>query len=57
MKRKADTTTAEPGLVEEGGEKKPARQIKKPMKDLPDTLPQHSSKPKGKQSEAIKAWF
>ena len=53
VKRKADTTTAD---TDGGGdEKKPARQIKKPMKDIPDTLAQHStSKPKGRQSEALK---
>jgi len=51
VKRKADTTTADEG----GDEKKPARQIKKPVKDIADTMPQHSSKPKGRQSEAIKA--
>jgi len=51
VKRKADTTT---GTADEvGDEKKPARQIKKP--DIPDTMPQHSSKPKGRQSEALKA--
>jgi hypothetical protein len=57
VKRKADTTTADTALDGVGEEKKPARQIKKPMKDIPDTLPQHSSKPKGggRQSEAIKA--
>jgi len=51
VKRKADTTTADPGAAE-GEEKKPARQIKKPVKDIPDALPQHSSKPK---TEALKA--
>ena len=30
-------------------------QIKKPVKDMPDTLPQHSSKPKNRMSEAMKA--
>lgn len=54
VKRKADTTTADPGTGE-GDEKKPARAIKKPVKDLPDALPQHSSKPKGRQTEAMKA--
>jgi len=55
VKRKADTTTADPG-GESAEEKKPARQIKKPMKDMPDTLPQHSSKPKtGRMTEAMKA--
>ena len=31
------------------------RQIKKPMKDLADMLPQHSSKPKNRMTEAMKA--
>ena len=54
VKRKADTTTADPSFGE-GDEKKPARQIKKPVKDIPESTPQHSSKPKGRQSEAMKA--
>jgi hypothetical protein len=53
VKRKADTTTAD--TVLDGDEKKPPRQIKKPLKDIPDSLPQHSSKPKGKTSDAIRA--
>lgn len=53
VKRKADTTTAD--TVPDGDEKKPPRQIKKPLKDIPDSLPQHSSKPKGKTSDAIRA--
>jgi len=53
VKRKADTTTADTML--DGDEKKPPRQIKKPLKDIPDSLPQHSSKPKGKTSDAIRA--
>ena len=31
------------------------RQIKRITKDLPDFLPQHSSKPKGRLSESLKA--
>ena len=54
VKRKADTTTGD-SSGEIGDEKKPARQIKKPVKDMPDTLPQHSSKPKNRMSEAMKA--
>jgi len=54
VKRKADTTTADPSGIE-GDEKKPARQIKKPVKDIPEAMPQHSSKPKGRQTEAMKA--
>lgn len=54
VKRKADTTTGEPGTGD-GDEKKPARQIKKPVKDIPDAGPQHTSKPKGRQTEAMKA--
>lgn len=54
MKRKADTTTGD-SSSEPGEEKKPARQIKKPVKDMPDTLPQHSSKPKNRMTEAMKA--
>ncbi len=54
VKRKADTTTADPSFGE-GDEKKPARQIKKPVKDIPESTPQHSSKPKGRQTEAMKA--
>merc|ERR1719339_620179 len=54
VKRKADTTTADPG-GESAEEKKPARAIKKPVKDIPDTLPQHSSKPKNRMTEAMKA--
>merc|ERR1719397_1669705 len=54
VKRKADTTTADPS-GELSDEKKPARQIKKPIKDMPDTLPQHSSKPKNRMTEAMKA--
>merc|ERR1719206_1562477 len=54
VKRKADTTTADPS-GELPDDKKPARQIKKPVKDMPDTLPQHSSKPKNRMTEAMKA--
>jgi len=54
VKRKADTTTGD-SSSEPGEEKKPARQIKKPVKDMPDTLPQHSSKPKNRMTEAMKA--
>merc|ERR1719436_507888 len=54
VKRKADTTTGD-SSGEIGDEKKPARQIKKPVKDMPDTLPQHSSKPKNRMTEAMKA--
>ena len=54
MKRKADTTTGD-SSGETGDDKKPARQIKKPVKDMPDTLPQHSSKPKNRMTEAMKA--
>merc|ERR1712203_64558 len=54
VKRKADTTTADPG-GESAEEKKPARQIKRPLKEMPDTLPQHSSKPKNRMAEAMKA--
>merc|ERR1719400_2566143 len=54
VKRKADTTTGD-SSGEIGDDKKPARQIKKPVKDMPDTLPQHSSKPKNRMSEAMKA--
>jgi len=54
VKRKADTTTADPS-GEIPDDKKPARQIKKPVKDMPDTLPQHSSKPKNRMTEAMKA--
>merc|ERR1719391_884766 len=54
VKRKADTTTGD-NNSEAGEEKKPARQIKKPSKDMPDTLPQHSSKPKNRMTEALKA--
>merc|ERR1719266_2724151 len=54
VKRKADTTTADPG-GESAEEKKPARQIKRPLKEMPDTLPQHSSKPKNRMTEAMKA--
>merc|ERR1719222_1260912 len=53
-KRKADTTTADPG-GESAEEKNPARQIKRPLKEMPDTLPQHSSKPKNRMTEAMKA--
>merc|ERR1719312_1673405 len=49
VKRKADTTTADPS-GELPDDKKPARQIKKPVKDMPDTLPQHSSKPKNRMT-------
>lgn len=55
VKRKADTTTADPSFDPTGEDKKPARQIKKVVKDMPDTLPQHSSKPKGRLTEAMKA--
>jgi len=55
VKRKADTTTADPSFDPSGDDKKPARQIKKVVKDMPDTLPQHSSKPKGRLTEAMKA--
>merc|ERR1719317_1408837 len=53
-------TTATPTtMTDPSGElpddKKPARQIKKPVKDMPDTLPQHSSKPKNRMTEAMKA--
>ena len=54
MKRKADTTTGD-SSGDIGEEKKPARQIKKPIKDMPDALPQHSSKPKNRMTEAMKA--
>jgi hypothetical protein len=54
VKRKADTTTADPG-GESAEEKKPARQIKRPLKEMPDTLPQHSSKPQNRMTEAMKA--
>ena len=54
VKRKADTTTGD-SSGEIGDDKKPARQIKKPVKDMPDTLPQHSSKPKNRMTEAMKA--
>ena len=30
-------------------------QIKRPLKEMPDTLPQHSSKPKNRMTEAMKA--
>merc|ERR1719282_1529887 len=47
---------AQPVKKKQGGKrKKPARQIKKPVKDMPDTLPQHSSKPKNRMTEAMKA--
>merc|ERR1719244_1175313 len=55
VKRKADTTTADPSGGDTGDEKKPARQIKKPVKDMPDTAPQHSTKPKNRMTEAMKA--
>ena len=32
-----------------------ARQVKRVTKDLPDFLPQHSSKPKGRLNESLKA--
>merc|ERR1719189_1296359 len=54
VKRKADTTTGD-SSGDIGEEKKPARQIKKPIKDMPDALPQHSSKPKNRMTEAMKA--
>lgn len=70
VKRKADTTTpsAIPSSVdliieETSMEPKPSkiatrresgRQIKKPLKDLPDSQPQHTAKPKEKLSEQLK---
>merc|ERR1719186_267296 len=54
VKRKADTTTADPS-GEVPDDKELARQKKKPGKGTSDTLPQHSSKPKNKMTEALKA--
>ena len=70
VKRKADTTTPtsntpydSPGLVlhsvgkvaKISSRRESGRQIKKVVKDLPDTLPQHSSKPRDKLRESMKA--
>lgn len=70
VKRKADTTTPtsntpydSPGMVLHSAGKvakissrrESGRQIKKVVKDLPDTLPQHSSKPRDKLRESTKA--
>lgn len=68
VKRKADTTTPtsntpydSPMLHSAGkvakisSRRESGRQIKKVVKDLPDTLPQHSSKPRDKLRESMKA--
>lgn len=60
VKRKqADTTTTVGGGTlldqEDANRRESARQIKRVTKDLPDYQPQHSSKPKGKLTEALKA--
>merc|ERR1719186_2493267 len=54
VKRKADTTTAD-SSGELPDDKKLARQKKKSGKGTSDILPQHSSKPKNKMTEALKA--
>lgn len=71
VKRKADTTTPtsntpydSPGgmvlhsagkVAKISSRRESGRQIKKVVKDLPDTLPQHSSKPRDKLRESTKA--
>ena len=69
VKRKADTTTPtsntpydSPMVLHSAGKvakissrRESGRQIKKVVKDLPDTLPQHSSKPRDKLRESMKA--
>ena len=70
VKRKADTTTPtsntpydSPGMLMHSSGKvakissrrESGRQIKKVVKDLPDALPQHSSKPRDKLRESMKA--
>merc|ERR1719186_1245339 len=54
VKRKADTTTAD-SSGELPDDKKLARQKKKPGKGTSGILPQHSSKPKNRMTEALKA--
>merc|ERR1719341_835799 len=54
VKRKADTTTGD-SSSEPGEEKKPKNRMTEALKEMPDTLPQHSSKPKNRMTEAMKA--
>jgi hypothetical protein len=42
-------------LQSELSRRESARQIKRTTKDLPDLMPQHSSKPKGRLTESLKA--
>ena len=57
VKRKqADTTTPPSALHPDADERRESgRQIKRVTKDLPDYAPQHSSKPRGRLSESMKA--
>ena len=57
VKRKqADTTTPPSALNPDADERRESgRQIKRVTKDLPDYAPQHSSKPRGRLSESLKA--
>ena len=56
VKRKqADTTTPPTAMDDDANRRESGRQIKRVTKDLPDYQPQHSSKPKGRLSESLKA--
>jgi hypothetical protein len=58
VKRKQADTTTPPSTLEsldEANRRESARQIKRVTKDLPEYQPQHSSKPRGKLTESMKA--
>jgi hypothetical protein len=58
VKRKQADTTTPPSALDPGsddGRRESGRQIKRVQKDLPEHVPQHSSKPRGRLSESLKA--
>lgn len=56
VKRKqADTTTPQAAFDDDANRRESGRQIKRVTKDLPEYAPQHSSKPRGKLTESMKA--
>merc|ERR1719270_3229999 len=56
VKRKqADTTTPQASFDDDANRRESGRQIKRVTKDLPEYAPQHSSKPRGKLTESMKA--
>lgn len=57
VKRKQADTTTPPSAFDpnDDSRRESGRQIKRVTKDLPDHAPQHSSKPRGRLSESLKA--